>query len=183
METGSRTGADLRPGPTPTPPPGEAGLRSLVQAFGLIQRIMLPYFASFGLSAAKWGILRALQRAESEGIQELRLTDISSRLLVQPPGITAVVARLRSEGLVRIKLSPTDHRSRLLSLTPQGRRLVKRVLVGHPERIQQLMSGLSETEQADFAVLVERLNQGLRRQVEASDGPRPRKSGGGGRRG
>lgn len=176
MSHGTPHGADpsARPNTPSGPSPGETGLRSLVQAFGLIQRIMLPYFTSFGLSAAKWGILRALQRAEGEGLEELRLTDVSSRMLIQPPGVTAVVARLRNEGLVRIRLSPADRRSRLVSLTPRGRRLVERVLVGHPERVQRLVSGLSEPEQAEFARLVGRLNEGLRRLADAESDARPR---------
>src|SRR5262245_55410997 len=80
--------------------PAVAAFRALLRNFGLVDRIMLPYFARFGISGSQWGVLRQLHRAEQEGLHGLRLTDLSERLLIRPPSVTGVVDRLERAGLV-----------------------------------------------------------------------------------
>src|SRR5438105_939297 len=80
--------------------PDELAFRELIRTFGLLERVMEPYFAGFGMTGAQWGVLRNLHRAEAEGHRELRLTDLGERLLVQPPTVTGVVERLCRAGLV-----------------------------------------------------------------------------------
>ena len=67
---------------TSTPPARERAFRQLIRTFGLVERVMQPYFAQFGISGAQWGVLRNLHRAESEGLRSLRLTDLSRRMLI-----------------------------------------------------------------------------------------------------
>ena len=57
---------------TPAPPSRERAFRQLIRTFGLIERVMQPYFAQFGISGAQWGVLRNLHRAEVEGLRGLR---------------------------------------------------------------------------------------------------------------
>src|ERR1041384_3471387 len=73
--------------------------RELIRSFGLIRRLMTPYFARFGISASQWSVLRTLYRSEQEGERDLRLTDLGERLLIQPPSVTATVDRLQRMGL------------------------------------------------------------------------------------
>src|SRR3954463_16027530 len=91
--------------------------RSLVRTFGLLKRVMEPYFARFGISGSQWGVLRALHRAADEGRAQLRLTDLSDRLLIRPPSVTGVIDRLQQAGLVCREASATDQRVKLVSLT------------------------------------------------------------------
>src|SRR4051794_36532048 len=102
--------------------------RTLVRSFGMFRRVMEPYFASFGISGSQWGVLRVLQRAEEEGRDGLRLTDVGDRLLVRPPSVTGVVERLRRVGLISTRKLPSDQRVRIIRLTPTGRQRVQRVL-------------------------------------------------------
>src|SRR5207249_1175765 len=121
----------------------QEALRALVRAFGLVQRIMEPYFAAYGISGAQWGVLRQLQCGEREGLTGLRLTDLGDRLLVRPPTITGVVDRLVRAGLVRRLAAPDDLRAKHVSLTSKGRQLLKRVLRLHSRQIQRLMCALN----------------------------------------
>src|SRR5437879_5541328 len=100
--------------------PTENAFRELIRTFGLAERVMQPYFARFGISAAQWGVLRNLHRAEQEGLPGLRLTELSDRLLVRPPSVNGVVDRLERAGLVVRGGSPTDLRAKQISLTPAG---------------------------------------------------------------
>src|SRR5947208_16992737 len=93
-------------------PRTDGTLRAVVRAFGLLRRVMDPYFTQFGVSGSQWGVLRALHRAEMEGHRALRLTDLCDRLLVRPPSVTGVVDRLQRIGLIARTKSAEDHRVR-----------------------------------------------------------------------
>jgi DNA-binding MarR family transcriptional regulator len=137
--------------------PSEGAFRQLVYTLGLIERVMQPYFARFGISGSQWGVLRNLHRAEQEGHGALRLTDLSERLLIRPPSVTGVVDRLERAGLVSRGESPTDLRAKQVALTPRGRQLVERVLTVHSARIEAVMGALKPAEQAELSRLLGRL--------------------------
>jgi DNA-binding MarR family transcriptional regulator len=141
----------------PTEAPAEAAFRSLIRTFGLLERVMLPHFARLGVSASQWGVLRTLYRAEANGTGGLRLTDLSERLLVRPPSVTGVVARLERDGLVTRDPSPTDQRAKTVSLTPAGRQLMRRVLDAHGQQVSMVMGGLGTDGCRQLQELLERL--------------------------
>src|SRR5262245_25601416 len=140
------------PEPGSSPPqadaPGVRAFRELIRTFGLVERVMQPHFARFGISGSQWGVLRNLHRAEVEGLAALRMTDLGDRLLIRPPSVTGVVDRLERVGLVERRGSPTDQRSRVVALTAAGRELVGRVLTVHERQIEAVMAGLGRDEQA-----------------------------------
>jgi DNA-binding MarR family transcriptional regulator len=124
----------------------EVLFHALLRSLGRLRAAMEPYFAPFGISGPQWGALRVLSRAESAGDKGLQLSVLAERLLIRPPSVTAVVDRLERRGLVKRSLLRTDMRVRQVSLTPQGRQLVARVLVGHSQRICALFAGLAPQE-------------------------------------
>jgi DNA-binding MarR family transcriptional regulator len=155
--------------PRSSPTAAERSFRQLIRNYGLIERIMQPYFARFGISGAQWGFLRNLHRAEEEGYPGLRLTDLSRRMLIRPPSVTGIADRLEKVGLVVRRASETDGRSKQVALTEKGRQLVERVLVGHPARIARLMSGLSGEEQELLDRLLLRMGDQLAVLAEGAD--------------
>jgi len=157
--------ADKAPKKT-TPRPAEAALRELIRVFGLLERVQGPYFARFGLTGAQWGVLRNLHRAETEGLDGLRLTDLGERLLVRPPSVTGIVDRLEKFGLVVRTGVPTDLRAKHVALTDQGRERVERVLEQHARRIDALMGCLSAAEQTELFRLLGKLGQHLHGMVQ-----------------
>jgi len=151
----------------------EEAFRAILRAFGLIKRNMEPYFSAYGISGAQWGVLRVLRRAQEEGRDGLRLTDLGNRLLVRPPSVTTVVDRLERQGLVERRASTTDRRAKTVSLSPAGQELVGRILLGHPERIRSILGGLSLEEQAQLLGLLGRLQTHLEGLLEQSEREEP----------
>jgi DNA-binding MarR family transcriptional regulator len=142
--------------------PTENALREFVRVVGLLERVMQPYFARFGISGSQWGLLRTLYRTEQEGGQTgLRLTDLSDRLLIRPPSVSGAVDRLERAGLVVRDSSAADHRAKLVGLTDKGRALIERVLAVHEKQISSVLGGLSSQEQAEFHRLLGRFGQHL----------------------
>jgi DNA-binding MarR family transcriptional regulator len=134
--------------------PADNAFRELIRTFGAAERVMQPYFARFGISGAQWGALRNLHRAEEEGLPDLRLTELSERLLVRPPSMVGVVDRLERAGLVFRAGSPTDLRAKRIGLTAAGRKLVRRVLAVHEEQMDIVLAGLTRTEQDELRRLL-----------------------------
>ncbi len=144
----------------PTDRPAELAFRSLIRCFGAARRVMHPYFGRHGISESQWGVLRLLSRSEAQG-EELCLGDLGQRLLVRPPSVTGVVARLEKLGLVSRSEGEKDQRVKRVCLTSRGRELVNRVLEGHPRQLQTVMSALSTQEQQQFTEFCDRLSSHL----------------------
>jgi MarR family 2-MHQ and catechol resistance regulon transcriptional repressor len=123
---------------------------------------MQPFFLSFGISGAQWGVLRTLGRLEASGKSEVRLGELSEELLVQPPSLTSVVDRLERMGLLRRSRGRDDQRVRQISLTPKGNALLRRVSKAHALRLARALSGLSPDEQAALIALLHKLTDHLR---------------------
>src|SRR5262249_41551538 len=139
----------------------ETALREFVRIVGLLERVMQPYFARFGISGSQWGLLRALYRADQEGMSVLRLTDLSERLLIRAPSVSGAVDRLERAGLVARDSSAADHRAKHVALTPKGRQLMEKILAVHGRQVATVLGGLSSHEQKQFYSLLRRFGQHL----------------------
>src|SRR5262245_34459786 len=120
-------------------PMGNNPVRALVRTFGLLERVMQPYFTQFGITGAQWGILRTLTRAEHEGREGLRPTDLSARLLVRPPSITGAIDRMERIGLVARDASTSDLRAKRVRLTGRGRQRVAQVMAVHGGQLADVL--------------------------------------------
>ncbi len=144
-----------------SPTPAERSFRQLIRTFGLVERVMQPYFARFGISGAQWGVLRNLHRAQQEGLSGLRLTDLSRRMLIRPPSVTGIADRLEKVGLIVRRASETDGRAKQVALTEKGRQVVVDVLAVHQKKLAQVMGGLSTNEQEQLEQLLGQLGDHL----------------------
>jgi DNA-binding MarR family transcriptional regulator len=154
-----------------TAPSAENAFRALIQTLGLAERVLQPHFGRFGISGSQWSVLRALHQAEEDGLSGLRLTDLSESLLVRPPSVTGAVDRLQRAGLVWRAGVHTDHRAKLVGLTPEGRRLVDRVRLAHAAQVEAVMGGLTPEEQSELQRLLARLGEHFEGLLEGNDDP------------
>ena len=143
--------ADSLPAPEPV-------FWELLRTIGLFRRVMEPYFARFGISQAQWGVLINLHCAAKNGDGSMRLADLVGKLLVRPPSVTNVVEKLRVAGLIVRECSETDHRAKVVRLTPAGQELVNRVCKQHGRQISVVLAGLTGDEQAGLKSLLKKLN-------------------------
>ena len=153
----------------------ELALRSFVRTFGLFRNHMEPHFARFGISAAQWGVLRTLSRAQAEGLEGLRLGELGHRLLVRPPSVTTIVDRLERMGLLSRSAVAADLRAKHVALTPAGKQMVAQVLEHHPAQIRVVMAGLDEQQQRELHRLTEQLASHLET-LNAQSAERPRRT-------
>ena len=93
-------------------------VRRLVRGLRLAEQRTL---SATGLSAAQLFVLSALRDAPGAS-----LSDLAERTLTDRTSVSAVVARLESDGAVRTVRDPADRRRTLVHMTPAGRRRLDR---------------------------------------------------------
>lgn len=135
-----------------------AGLFSLLHAAGAAQGHVEAKLAAAGLSLAK---LAALTRLHEAG-ESLPLGQLAERLACVKSNITQLVDRLEADGLVSREADPSDRRSRLAVMTAAGREARETGTRIQEEAERTLLSGFSDAERQQLAVLVAKLEQGAR---------------------
>jgi DNA-binding MarR family transcriptional regulator len=151
--------------------PAELAFLAFIRTYGHLASVMEPYFASFGITGAQWGVLRTLHRAELAGRSGLRLTDLGAKLLVRPPSVTGVVDRLERDGLVLRTRAEDDQRAKHVALTSEGRRLLKRVLRRHHDQVHLMLACLDENETAQLHAIMLKMEKHYERLKGGDPGP------------
>jgi DNA-binding MarR family transcriptional regulator len=128
---------------------------------GLVLRLSALTTRREGLSRTAAATLARLA-----GSEPMRLTELAAAEGVAQPSMSALVARLVDQGLVRRGGDPQDARVVLLALTPAGEDLVARRRADRTERLDRALTALSPDDVARIADAVPaltRLADALRR--------------------
>ena len=92
----------------------------------------------FGISLSRFDYLAQLHRHK----QGLKMRDISRCLMVTGGNVTALTDELERDGLVVRKRSPSDRRSWIVRLTPEGRKGFEAMAREHAQWILELFEPL-----------------------------------------
>ena len=111
--------------------------------------------ARHGLSPAEFSALEALHHKGP-----LLVGTLQRAVLKSSGGITYVVDRLESKGLVRRRPCPEDRRAIYAELTAEGEALITRIFPLHAASLERALSGLTGAEKREATALLRRL--GLR---------------------
>lgn len=110
------------------------------------------------LSMAQHRVLMHLYYAEKVGERaELNPSEISDRQRVSRNTMSALIRNLEEDGLVERRLDPDDRRRFNISLTDQGRAVVRQHTHNHLEMIDRCFGALDAGEQAAFLALLQKL--------------------------
>ena len=104
--------------------------------------------AEQGLTVSQFGSLEALHH-----LGPMNQTELGRKLLKSGGNITTVVDNLEARGLVLRTRSSEDRRVITVSLTDEGRRLIRRIFPRHVEHIVREMSVLDASQQQQLACL------------------------------
>ena len=110
------------------------------------------YTAAYGLTVAEWRTMGVLNDH-----QPLSASEVVSRSSVDKVNVSRAIAGLQKHGFIERHVDPTDRRRVLLRLTAKGRKAMHHLVPLVLEVEQQLLSGLSEEEQAVLIGLMERV--------------------------
>ncbi len=110
------------------PADGDTNLASplaeaLTRASWRLRRASVKELAPLGLTFAQSRVLRILARRD----EPMRIGDLAARFEVAPRSATSMIDSLETLGLVERRADPTDRRSVLVGLTPDGLALMTRI--------------------------------------------------------
>jgi MarR family 2-MHQ and catechol resistance regulon transcriptional repressor len=109
-----------------------------------------------GLTINDYGCLLLLSRAGEEGMRRI---DLATELQLSPSGITRLLDRLMSHGLVGRGECAEDARVSYAVLTDDGRKKLRDAAPGHVDDIEERLSAvLSDDEIKTLAELLGRLS-------------------------
>jgi DNA-binding MarR family transcriptional regulator len=101
-----------------------------------------------------YDVLRQLALAPDE---RLRMADLAERVMLSRPGLTGVVKRLESQGLIERERAADDGRGLFAVLTAAGR---NRLLAAHPTHVASIRRRFAKRYTADeLRTLAELLNR------------------------
>jgi MarR family 2-MHQ and catechol resistance regulon transcriptional repressor len=99
-----------------------------------------------------FAILEALLH---KGPQSVR--DLGRRVELTSGSMTTAIDRLETRGLVTRADHPTDRRTWVIHLTPDGTALISKVFAGHEQAMERAMRGLSKSDRVALTKLLKRL--------------------------
>ncbi|MBZ0111982.1 MAG: MarR family transcriptional regulator [Thermoanaerobaculia bacterium] len=107
---------------------------------------------SFQLTTQQYNVLRILRGAGETGLPTL---EIRQRMIESNPGITRLLDRLVTKGLVHRQRCPTDRRQVLCWATPEALELLARLDQPVVEINRQMMAVLDEDQQQQLIQLLD----------------------------
>jgi DNA-binding MarR family transcriptional regulator len=112
------------------------------------------------LTQAQYNALRILRGAGKDGLPTL---EIAERMMERTPGVTRMIDRLETKGLVERRRSTEDRRQVFCRITKQGEALMKRLdplVDAHDER---LFAALTKQETRELIRLLDKVRNRLAR--------------------
>ena len=109
-----------------------------------------------GVSLGLWPFLRALW--EGDGITQ---RELSEKVRMKGPTTVAALNKLEDRGLVRREGDKKDARKINVFLTPDGRKVYRKVIPEVEAVNTQCLTDLSEEEQAEFKNMIRRIRNNI----------------------
>ncbi len=135
--------------------PGQEGVIALLRTASVVRRRFEQLMQSEGITFQQYNVLRILRGAG----EALPTMGVAERMIEPEPGITRLLGRLESKGLISRERSPEDGRSYLCSITPGGEEILGR-LDGPVDRLDEAILGhLTEGQQKGFIEMLDAIRK------------------------
>jgi DNA-binding MarR family transcriptional regulator len=126
--------------------------RLAVLANAVSQVMAQVYGERFALSRDEWRVIAALQERG-----QMRTTEVIAHTTLDKMQVSRAVARLEKDGLIQREEAAEDRRNRVLSLTPAGKALVKKIVPLVLAREDFLLASLSAEERTALDTAMRKL--------------------------
>jgi DNA-binding MarR family transcriptional regulator len=103
---------------------GQEVVVALIRTADLVRRVVGRVLEPYDITVQQYNVLRILRGSGERGLPTL---EIGERMVEHAPGITRLLDRLETKGLVLRRRCPEDRRQVLCWLTPAGTELVERL--------------------------------------------------------
>ncbi len=146
--------------PSTTRPQDTSGIHLwlvLWKATRTLEGIAQRHVEGLGLCLSDFGVMEALLHKGP-----LPVNVLGAKVLLTSGSMTAAVDRLERRGLVGRHDDPNDRRARLVRLTADGRKLIRRMFASHAQAMETAASVLTVKERATLLSLLRKLGRGAK---------------------
>jgi MarR family transcriptional regulator, 2-MHQ and catechol-resistance regulon repressor len=134
----------------------------LWKAFEAAREYAVRNIDSLGLGLSDFAILEVLLHKGPCAVN-----DIGGRVGLTSGSMTTAIDRLQKRSLVERRNQPEDRRTRVIHLTPEGRKLIKCAFAAHSGAMNKLGEALTEEERGDTIRLLKELGTAAEQQTVA----------------
>jgi DNA-binding MarR family transcriptional regulator len=153
MTTPSRLQREIRQR-RPFPSVAQEGVVSVMRTADLLRRRAAAFLEPFGITLQQFNVLRILRGGGPDGLPTL---EVGARMVEETPGITRLLDRLESKGLVRRQRCPKDRRQHLCWITQEGLDLLAALDGPVVKHSDEVLRGLNREEQSDLIRLLDQV--------------------------
>ena len=129
-------------------------LRELATAYQAFEAYSAAHIRTLDLTPAQFDIIATLGNTAG-----MPLNELGAKTLITKGTLTGVVDRLSDKQLVRRTASPSDGRSQIVQLTPQGEAMFARIFPAHLAHMQKAFAELSADELVVMETSMRRLRE------------------------
>jgi DNA-binding MarR family transcriptional regulator len=129
-------------------------VRELASAYQAFEAYSAAHIRTLALTPAQFDIIATLGNTAG-----MPLNELGAKTLITKGTLTGVVDRLSDKQLVRRSASPSDGRSQIVQLTPQGEAMFERVFPAHLAHLQQAFVELTADELVVMEASLRRLRE------------------------
>jgi DNA-binding MarR family transcriptional regulator len=115
----------------------------------------------FDVTLPRFDLMAQLDKAPDG----MKLSDLSKRMMVSNGNLTGLVDRLVASGHLDRRISETDRRAQVISLTPAGKAEFRTMAAGHETWIAELFGDLTAKDQKDLMRLLAKTKLSARRAI------------------
>ncbi len=131
-------------------------MRELYRIAGCRHAVFREYLPRYGITFQQFHMLLHLSKAGP-----LKISDLSSRMLVSMPTTSRMANHLLRQGLVKKNKDSSDRRNTYLELTPKGEELVMTVEGLQARTISSILGELSHEEAETFLRVIKHFADSL----------------------
>ena len=132
--------------------PAHEAVVGLLRTADLIRRHAAALVEPHGVTVQQFNVLRILRGAGTDGLPTL---EVAERMIEQTPGVTRLLDRLETKGLVRRQRCPKDRRQHLCWITADGLALLEKIDTLAPRAHEESLKGLRQKDRVTFIRLLD----------------------------
>lgn len=137
---------------------GQEAAVSLLRTADEVRRHFSEALEAEAVTLQQFNVLRILRGAGEGGVPTL---EIGARMIERQPGITRLIDRLVTKGLVRRERGVEDRRQVICHITPEGLRLLGELDAAVDRADARLADALAEGERERLIELLDRLRRAI----------------------
>jgi MarR family 2-MHQ and catechol resistance regulon transcriptional repressor len=128
---------------------------ALTRCVQSVHRREAPVIQAAGLTMPQFGVLDLLYHKGDQ-----KICQIIEKTLSTGGNMTVIIENLEKQGLVARCEDPQDRRSKVISLTREGQKLMKGLFPEHMGNLEKILSALTSAEKRQLIDLAKKLGLG-----------------------